>query len=182
MWIRATGAILRIILGAGLVAAGLMKLRDPGFLYGGLLHRLSDFGPPFAWYGDYILLRIVEPHMELFAYAVPLVEIAAGLSFLLGFLVSWAASGTALLILNIGLATGRNEFWILPLHAALAFLFLMLGRAGAGLTWGLDGLLANRLPPPLLLFPLRRRLPEEFRRTHDASARLHPGQIHGRRR
>jgi len=182
MWIRAIGAALRIAVGAALIASGLVKLLDPGFLYGGLIHRLREFGEPFPWYSEYVLQRFVQTHLDFFAYAIPIAEIAAGLSFLFGLLVSWSACGAAFLVVNVGLSIGRSEYWILPLHAALALLLLVLGRAGAGLTWGLDGLLIGKMPAALVLFPLRHRLPEEFRRMYRAPARNYPSQVQRGRR
>ncbi len=180
MWIRATGSVLRILIGAGFVAVGLVKLLDPSFLYGGLTHKLSDFGNSFPWYHEFVLLR-VERNLDLFAYLVPSAEIAAGLSFIFGAFVSWSSCGAAFLLVNIGLAIGADNYLLLPLHLAMALLLIVLGRAGAGLTWGLDGWLVQRMPPALVLFPLRRRLPEEIRRMLVA-ARYHPSQIYRRRR
>jgi len=182
MWIRATGAILRMIVGAGFIAAGVFKLLDAGFIYGGLLHTLGDFGPAFPFYKEYVLLRMVEPHLQFFAYAIPIAEIALGVSFLLGGLVSWAAAGGAFLLLNIGLGMGYGEYWVLPLHLAGALLLITLARAGAGLTWGLDAVLVKRLPESLVLFPFRRRIPKELRRIRIDAPRYDPRQIHRRGR
>jgi len=182
MGIRATGAILRMALGALFFTAGLVKLLDPGFIYGGLLHTLSDFGPAFPFYREYVLLRLVEPHLEIFAYAVPLSEIALGISFILGCLVSWAAAGGAFLLLNIGLAIGYGQYWVLPLHAAGALLLIAMGRATPGLTWGLDAVLVKRFPASLVLFPLRKHIPAEFRRIRIDAPRYDSRQIHRRGR
>lgn len=181
MWIRAIGSILRILIGAGFIAAGLVKLFDPGFVYGGLTHKLGEFGNAYPWYREIILVR-VERNLDLFAYLVPSAEIAAGISFLFGAFVSWSACGAAFLLINIGFAVGGQNDLLLPLHLALGLLLIVLGRAGAGLTWGLDGWLVQRMPPALVMFPLRWRLPDEFRRMHRGPSRYHPGKVHGRRR
>ena len=182
MAIRAIGAILRMLIGVAFIAAGIWKLLDAGYLYGGLVHRLEDFGEPYPFYRDSILLRFVEPRQELFAYAVPIAEIVVGALFLLGAFVCLAALVGAVLLGNFALAIGYGSSWIVPAHAAAALLLIVMARATAGCTWGLDALLARRVPAPLLLFPFRWRLPEAYRRISRAPAGNYRGEVHRGRR
>lgn len=154
-------AVLRILLGAGFILLGVLKLMDTTFLYGGLLHELDRHGAPFYFYRRFVLGRFVELHQELFAHAVAIGEILLGASFLTGTLVSAASVGGAFLMLNFGLATSAGDWPRLAAHILFALLFLWMGRRGAGLTWGVDGWLVERVHEGIVLFPLRLSLPEK---------------------
>lgn len=154
-------AVLRILAGAGMMAAGLAKLLDPAFLYGGLMHALGEYGRAYPFYQHWVLSRYVEWHQTLFAYAVGIGELVVGLCLLLGLLVSLASVGGIFLMLNFALAVSAGNPLSLAVHLACIAVFVLLGRAAAGLTWGLDGLLVRRLNEALVLFPFRISLPEE---------------------
>lgn len=155
-------AIIRILIGLAFLAAGIVKLMDPTLLYGGLLLELSEHGKPYYFYDRYFLGRFVMRHQELFAYAVGIGGILLGVSFLTGTLVSLAALGGAFMVVNLGLAVSAGKPLLMALHVLLALVFLVLGRYGAGLTWGGDGWLARRINEVLVLFPLRFSLPGYF--------------------
>lgn len=155
-------AIIRILTGVAFLAMGILQLKDPTFLYGGLLLELSEHGQPYYFYDRYFLGRFVELHQEFFAHLVAIGEILLGLSFLTGALVSLAALGGAFLIVNFGLAVSSGKPLVMALHVLFALVFLVLGRYGAGLTWGVDGWLARRINEVLVLFPLRFSLPGYF--------------------
>jgi uncharacterized membrane protein YphA (DoxX/SURF4 family) len=154
-------AILRILAGAGMAAAGLTKLLDPAFLYGGLLHTLGEYGRAYPFYQDWMLNRYVEWNQTLFAYAVGIGELLVGLCLLLGLLVSLASLGGIFLMLNFTLAISSGNPVVLVVHLVFIGVFVLLGRGAAGLTWGLDGLLVRRINEALILFPFRLSLPEE---------------------
>jgi thiosulfate dehydrogenase [quinone] large subunit len=154
-------AAFRILIGAGFLFAGIDKLRDPSFLYGGLLLTLEQYGKPYAFYQTF-LSRYVEFHQEFFAYVAAVAEILLGVSFLAGALVSLAGLCGAVMLLNFGFAISAGAPWQMASHAGMALVLLALARAGAGLRWGVDGWLARYLHPALVLFPFRRSLPPGF--------------------
>jgi uncharacterized membrane protein YphA (DoxX/SURF4 family) len=156
-------ALIRILIGVFFLTLGIIQLMDPAFLYGGLLLRASEYGQPYVFYRRYLLGRYVEPQQEFFAYLVAGGETLLGASFLTGALVSWGALGGAFLVLNFGMAVSAGQPLLMALHLALALVFLALGRFGAGLTWGVDGWLAQRINEVYVLFPLRLSLPKYFK-------------------
>lgn len=154
-------AILRMLVGAGMTAAGLSKLLDPAFLYGGMLHQLAEYGSPYPFYRDWVIHRYVEWNQTLFAYAVAIGELLVGLCLLLGLLVSLASLGGIFLMVNFTLAVSAGNPVALALHVAFIGVLVLLGRAGAGLTWGVDGWLVEHVNEAVVLFPFRLSLPEE---------------------
>jgi thiosulfate dehydrogenase (quinone) large subunit len=153
--------ILRILAGAGMTAAGVMKLLDPGFLYGGLMHKLAEVGEPFGFYREMLLGRYVEFHQTTFAYAVAIGEVLVGLCLLAGLLVSLASLGGIFLMVNFALAVSAGNPVSLAAHLVFIGIFALLGRTAAGLTWGLDGWLAEHIKEAIILFPFRLSRPSE---------------------
>jgi uncharacterized membrane protein YphA (DoxX/SURF4 family) len=151
-------AILRISIGAGFLWSGASLLRDSALLYGGLLNALEQYGKPFPFYESF-LSRFVELHQEFFAFGVAVGELLIGISFLTGALVSLSALAGAILVLNFAFATSYGDLPRMLLNLASALAFLLFGRLGAGLTWGLDGWLVRHIHEAIVLFPLRRSLP-----------------------
>lgn len=151
-------AVLRMLVGGGFLYSGFTKFADPGFLYGGLIHRLGEHGRAFPPYEQF-LLRFVELRQEPFAYAVAAGESLAGISLLLGAWVSIGTLAGAFLVLNFALATTWGELPMMLAHLLLAVLLVLLGRCGAGLTWGLDRVLVELIHERLLLFPWRPQIP-----------------------
>jgi hypothetical protein len=149
-----------MLIGVGLLAVGVSLLQDDSFLFGGILHRLDEIGQPLPFFSG-TLARYVEPHMARSAYLVAGGLILTGAAFTLGLLVSWAAVGGAVLAMLFGLATGHGNAALLGAAVGAAAFLLLMGRGGAGLTWGLDGWLVERLHPTLVLFPLRMQPPED---------------------
>lgn len=149
---------LRILLGGGFLFLGIQKLRDPEFLFGGLLHQAQEVGRPFPIYVRF-LQRFVELNQEPFAYMIAVGEILVGLSFLLGALVSLGAVGGTFLVLNFALATTWGNLPMMIAHLGLVSLILLVGYRRAGLTLGLDGWLINYVHEAIVLFPLRRSAP-----------------------
>jgi uncharacterized membrane protein YphA (DoxX/SURF4 family) len=158
MWLRRTAAIVRIILGGAFLFLGAIKLMDPEFLYGGLLHHIVENGVPFPFYQRF-LQRFVELHQELFAYTVAVGEILVGLSLLSGIWVSGGVLGGIFLVANFALATTWGNLPMLLAHLGLLALLVVLGCCGAGLTWGCDGWLVTRMNEKIVLFPWRRSVP-----------------------
>jgi uncharacterized membrane protein YphA (DoxX/SURF4 family) len=101
-------AMLRILAGGALLYSGVSKLLDDEFLYGGLLHQLTELGKAFPFYQS-LLIRFVELHQTAFAFAVAIGEILVGLSLLFGLLVSWGALGGVFLVVNFALATTAHN-------------------------------------------------------------------------
>jgi uncharacterized membrane protein YphA (DoxX/SURF4 family) len=151
-------AILRILIGLAFFAAGIWKLQDADLLYGGLLHRLEALGRPFAFY-QRIIARFFEFNQTMVIFAVAVCEILGGLMLLVGFQVSLASLGAAFLLMNYAFATTAGNWLHFSFYLAGALLLLLLGRMGAGLTWGVDGWLIRYWKDWLVLFPLRIRAP-----------------------
>jgi len=159
MVLRRIAAIVRMLLGGGFVALGVAKLMDAEFLFGGLLHRIGETGKPFPHYQRF-LNRIVETQQEEFAYATAAGEILVGISLLSGLWVSGGVLGGIFLVANFALATTWGNIPMMLAHVGLIAMLVGLGCCGAGLTWGCDGWLVQRLSPRVVLFPWRRRVPE----------------------
>lgn len=151
-------AALRMLVGGGFLYLGLSKLADASFLFGGLMHRIRDEGRAFPLYEQF-LLRVVEMRQEHFAYAVAAGETLLGISLLLGVWVSMSTLAGAFLVLNFALATTWDNLPMMLAHLLLTVLLVLLGRCGAGLTWGLDRVLVDRIHERLLLFPWRPEIP-----------------------
>lgn len=157
-----TIAIVRILIGIGFLALGINRLMDPAFLYGGLMSELAEHGKPYWFYENYFLDRFVELHQELFAYGAAIAAVLLGISFLSGALVSLGSVGGAAMTLSFGLATSAGGPVRMAVCGAGALVFVLLGRYGAGLTWGVDGWLAEHIHEGIVLFPLRGSLPPHF--------------------
>jgi uncharacterized membrane protein YphA (DoxX/SURF4 family) len=157
-------AVLRILMGAAFLYLGIQKLHNADFLYGGLMHKLEEFGQPWPFY-QYFMSRYVEGHQTFFTFAVSFGEILLGVSFLLGAFVSLSSFAGAVMLVNIALATTYGFPERLAAHLGGAAVLLLMGSLGTGLTWGLDGWLVGRIPPLAVLLPLRRSIPA-FLRTY----------------
>jgi uncharacterized membrane protein YphA (DoxX/SURF4 family) len=155
--LRRAVSVARILLGVVALVLGVKNLLDPEFLYGGAYLHLNEFGQPFPFYRR--VLARMEYQQTLLAYAISVCEILLGLSYLTGTIVSLASVGAAFLLVNFAVATAAgNILWLLAL-LALAVVFLAMGYVGAGLHWGVDGWLVERVNEATVLMPLRRRLP-----------------------
>ena len=151
-------AILRILIGAAFVAMGVAKLSNAEFLYGGLMHAMEAAGRAFPFYEDF-LARYVDTHQTFFAYAVGLGELLLGISYFTGTFISLSSLAGAFMVLNFAFATCYGAPGRLTAQVAGVVLLLMLGRMGAGLTWGLDRWLVRRSRSTFVLLPLRRTVP-----------------------
>jgi hypothetical protein len=131
------------------------------------MHGLEAAGRPFPFYQE-ILIRFVEPHQLLFTYAIPIGQLALGLTFISGGFVSLASVIGAIMLVNIALATASETPLRLALYLGGAVLMLVLGRMGAGLTWGLDRWVVLRSGSPMVLLPLRYSVPQYQKTSVDA--------------
>lgn len=156
--LRRPVAILRMLIGILFVAKGVLKLVDADYLYGGLMHSIEAAGHSFPFYQE-ILTRFVETHQTLFTYAIPVCQLLVGLSFIGGALVSPAAVLGAVMLVNVAFATAYGSPGRLTMYLGGAVLLIVLGRMGAGLTWGLDRLIVLRYQSPAVLLPLRYSVP-----------------------
>ena len=158
-------AVLRICIGVVFLFLGVSALLDEQFLYGGLLLDLQAKGSAYNFYQRNVIDRYVLLHQTLFAYVVAIGEVLIGFSLLTGALVSWGALGGAFLMLNLGLAISDGNPLQMVLHGFYALVFLALARAAAGLKWGVDGWLAERIDERFLLFPFRLTVPSYMQDT-----------------
>lgn len=134
---------------------GEYKVAGPEFAHGGFQTYLQDYiaNSAVSFYRP-LLSGLVLPHAVFFGYVVGIVELAVGISLLIGLWVRPSCILGGLFLLNMLLATwwapGRgvpvwryfgNELEHLP----LLLLLIVFYAADAGRTWGLDGLVrANR--------------------------------------
>jgi hypothetical protein len=151
-------SVARILIGGASLYFGIRNLLDPDFLYGGILFRLSEYGDAYTFY-QRVLARL-EFQQTMLAYAVAICQVLLGLSYMTGALVSLASLGAALLTLNLALAVSAGNLLMLAGLLLCAVVFLVMGWAGAGLHWGVDGWLVRRVNERLVLLPLRLHLPD----------------------
>lgn len=92
---------------------------------------------------------MVQPHAVFFGYVVGILELAVGLSMLLGLWVRPLSVVGVLFLINMILCTWWSPGHGVPVwryfgaeleHIPLLLLFLIFYAADAGTTWGLDGL------------------------------------------
>lgn len=152
-----TLAAVRIATGVFFLFFGEYKLADSVFARTAFpdqwLHEFITQGA-VAFYGHF-LQNVVLPHHVFFGYAVGAVELFIGISLVLGLWVRAASVLGVLHMINLTLATWWEPGHGVPAwryfgseldHLPLLFLFLIFFTAGAGRTWGLDGLLLRRKP------------------------------------
>ena len=156
--IRRPLAIARILLGILFVVKGAEKLANLDFIYGGLMLALEEAGRPFPFY-ESVLVNYVDAHQMFFTYLVVLGQLLLGLSFATGAFVSLSSAAGAFMLLNIALATSYGAPGRLAAYVAGAAVLVLMGRLGAGLTWGVDRWLVKRSRSTLVLLPLRRTVP-----------------------
>jgi hypothetical protein len=151
-------AIVRILIGVLFVFLGVRILLDQDLLYGGLMHHLNVTGGPVRFYSRFFL-RAVEARETLVVYCAAGANIFVGVLFITGTLFSLSSLAAAFLVLNYGLASSASNYLRLFEFVLASALLIGLGCMGAGLTWGVDGLLIRSIKDQIVLFPLRRRAP-----------------------
>lgn len=98
--------------------------------------------PAFGFYGN-LVETLVLPNFTGFAWAVFIVELATGISLLIG---AWTRVGAAVglamsLNLGIGLLAVPGEWpWS---YAMMALLHGLIFMSSPGRIWGIDGLISN---------------------------------------
>lgn len=114
-----------------------------GWLYGYIWKEINH--PTFAFYPD-LLKNVVLPNFQLFGLMTFVVEMAIGISLVLGFLVPLIGGlGGTLMQVNIMMGSYSipgEWFWLWPLLIGPHVVFMM-GRAGRGV--GIDGFIARSL-------------------------------------
>jgi thiosulfate dehydrogenase [quinone] large subunit len=129
---------------------GEYKVAGPEFAHGGFQTYLQDYIANSA-VGFYrpVLSGLVLPHAVLFGYVVGIVELAVGISLLIGLWVRPACILGGLFLLNMLLATWWAPGHGVPVwryfgneldHLPLLLLLIVFYAADAGRTWGLDGM------------------------------------------
>ena len=134
---------------------GEYKVAGPEFAHGGFRTYLQDYIANSA-VGFYrpVLSGLVLPHAVFFGYVVGIVELAVGVSLLIGLWVRPGCILGGLFLLNMLLATWWAPGHGVPVwryfgneldHLPLLLLLIVFYAADAGRTWGLDGMVrANR--------------------------------------
>lgn len=125
-----------------------------GFSNGVVQGYLSDFvqqGYAVGFYRSF-LATVVLPHANFFTFVVGIVELAVGLSLVLGLFVRAGCILGALHMINLTLATWHEAgpgaatwrwFGVQLDHIPMLLLFVIFFAASAGHTWGLDGLFSR---------------------------------------
>lgn len=126
-----------------------------GFSNGVVQGYLSDFvhqGYAVGFYRSF-LAAIVLPHANFFTFLVGAVELAVGISLVLGLCVRAGCVLGALHMISLTLATWHEAgpgaatwrwFGVQLDHIPMLLLFVIFFAAAAGNAWGLDGLLRRR--------------------------------------
>ena len=151
-------AVVRILIGICFLWIGVLMLMDQELLYGGMLLRLAETGGPVRFYRAFAL-PYFERYETSLVFMAAAANIGVGLFFVTGTLISLTSLGAAALVLNYALASSSGNWPRFLTHIAVALALLLIGRLGAGLAWGVDGLLIERYKHWLVLFPLRRWAP-----------------------
>lgn len=117
--------------------------RPFGWLYGYIWKEINN--PTFSFYTE-LLKNVILPNFNFFGFTTFIVEIAIGLSLVLGLLVPLIGGlGGTLMQTNIMLGSYSipgEWFWLWPMLIGSHVIFMM-GRAGRRL--GLDGPLSKSL-------------------------------------
>lgn len=128
---------------------GEYKVAGPGFAHGGFQHYLQDYigGSAVNFYRPF-LANVVLPLAVFLGYLVGIVELAIGVSLLLGLWVRPAALAGIFYMLNLTLATWWEVGHDVPVwryfgaeldHLPMLLLFVIFYFSDAGRVWGLDG-------------------------------------------
>jgi thiosulfate dehydrogenase (quinone) large subunit len=144
-----TIACVRMATSVFFLLFGEYKVAGPAFAHGGFQTYLQDFianGAVSFWRP--VLSGFVLPHAVFFGYVVGVVELAIGISLLLGLWVRPACILGILFLINMLLATWWEPGHGVPVwryfgaeldHLPLLLLLIVLYAADAGRVWGLDG-------------------------------------------
>jgi thiosulfate dehydrogenase [quinone] large subunit len=150
-----TIAVVRMATSVFFLLFGEYKIAGPEFAHGGLQTYLQDYiaNSAVSFYRP-VLSGLVLPHAVFFGYIVGIVELAVGISLLIGLWVRPTCILGGLFLLNMLLATWWAPGHGVPVwryfgneleHLPLLLLLIVFYAADAGRTWGLDGLVrANR--------------------------------------
>jgi thiosulfate dehydrogenase [quinone] large subunit len=150
-----TIAVVRMAASVFFLLFGEYKVAGPEFAHGGFQTYLHDYmaNSAVSFYRP-VLSGLVLPHAVFFGYVVGIVELAVGISLLIGLWVRPACSLGGLFLLNMLLATWWAPGHGVPVwryfgneleHLPLLLLLIVFYAADGGRTWGLDGLVgANR--------------------------------------
>ena len=98
---------------------------------------------PIGWYKAFVESTVL-PNATAFAHLTALGESIAGLFLVLGLFTGAGSLIALLLVLNYGLATWHMSPASQGFHYTLAAVMVALFIGRAGMTWGLDGVLADQ--------------------------------------
>ena len=154
-------ALLRIAVGVIFLWAGLEKLFAPqAFDASGFLKfaTAGTLGWPFVT-GEVAEGTIVNPTQGLWLsladnqaamsfvnVLVPLGQVGIGISLILGLLTRFGATMGALMMAFFFFAAWDFQYGVVNSHLAYSLICLTLAGIGAGRYYGLDGVLADRVP------------------------------------
>ena len=145
-----TIAVVRMAASVFFLLFGEYKVAGPEFAHGGFQTYLQDYlaNSAVSFYRP-VLSGLVLPHAVFFGYVVGIVELAVGISLLIGLWVRPSCMLGGLFLLNMLLATWWAPGHGVPVwryfgneldHLPLLLLLIVFYAADAGRTWGLDGL------------------------------------------
>lgn len=151
-------AVIRILIGIGFLWLGVSMLLSHEFLFGGLLERLTSTGGPVRYYRQ--ILPYVERYETFLAHFSGIVSIVTGVFYITGTLISLTSFVAFAMVLNLALASSSGNWPRFLTLIAASLALLLIGRMGAGLTWGVDAWLIHRFKDWIVLFPLRLKAPQ----------------------
>jgi thiosulfate dehydrogenase [quinone] large subunit len=145
-----TIAVVRMATSVFFLLFGEYKVAGPEFAHGGFQTYLQDYiaHSAVSLYRP-VLSGLVLPHAIFFGYVVGIVELAVGISLLIGLWIRPACILGGLFLLNMLLATWWAPGHGVPVwryfgneleHLPLLLLLIVFYAADAGRTWGLDGM------------------------------------------
>jgi len=154
-------ALLRIAVGVIFLWAGLEKLLAPQpFDAGGFLKfaTAGTLGWPFVTgevaegtifnptQGLWLSLADNQAVMSFVNVLVPLGQVGIGISLILGLLTRFGATMGALMLAFFFFAAWDFQYGVVNQHLAYSLICLTIAGIGAGRYYGLDGVLADRVP------------------------------------
>ncbi len=132
-------AFLRIYIGYKFIVSGLEKLNSEYLVHPLMAAKITEWLPYSSapdWYKNWLEVDIIpNDNWKILAFVVTYLEIAIGISFIIGLLVRPFAILGMLLMLHYTLAQGLG---LVPYYQLQIFVFFILLWLGAGRCVGLD--------------------------------------------
>ncbi|UCC62763.1 MAG: hypothetical protein JSV36_18750 [Anaerolineae bacterium] len=100
--------------------------------------------PALAWYGSF-LDSVVVPNFSFFGWLLFLLELSVGLSLLVGFFARVSSALGLLMSVNLLIALAAYSTLSFTIYAMMIMFHLLFITTNAGLNWGVDQILLEKL-------------------------------------